>query len=291
MHQDRSPNPISADTAEFNAADLHVSAQLGEKAYPYILDRMGEYNTNFKGEPKKLQEIAHIYKELSKNDPVFANEVQIAADGSLNFYPNKITSPQLRKLEDNLIADSIRVLHDRQNNMFESDDADRVLKDIAALQKEEKRLVPPPKNSADTNQALYDPQASAANLHDTSLLGASANSEMLNTVGRLNVHYQHDPKILRHIAHMYKDLSKNDPLFANEIQIGAGGLLEFIPTKRKSEKLQSLETKLGYDEATRKEQNAQFPVPPGMSVVDPWINADKNAMQREERRVLGLPQL
>jgi hypothetical protein len=153
MHQDLSPNPISADTAEFNAADLHASSQLGERANPYILDRMGEYNTNFKDEPKKLQEIAHIYKQLSKNDPVFANEVQIAADGSLNFYPSKVTSPQLRKLEDNLIADSMLVLHDRQNNMFESDDADRVLKDIAALQNEEKRLVPTPKNAADTNKA------------------------------------------------------------------------------------------------------------------------------------------
>jgi hypothetical protein len=183
------------------------------------------------------------------------------------------------------------VLHDRQNNMFESDAADRVLKDIAALQNEEKRLVPTPKNAADTNKALYDPQNSAANLHDTSLLGASANSEMLDIVGRLNVHYQHDPKTLKHIAHMYKDLSKNDRLFANQVQIGAGGLLEFIPTKLKSEKLQSLETKLGYDEATRKELNSQFAVPPGMSVVDPWINADKSAMQREERRMLGLAPL
>jgi hypothetical protein len=284
MPQDRPLNPSAVDTAPGNAADLHTLSLFGEKAYPFILDKIGEFNTNFKDDPKKLQEIAHIYKQLSKNDPLVANEVQIAADGSLNFFPNKATSPLLRKLEENLVPDFGRLVNDQQNNLFAGDDSDRVSKDLVALREEEKRLVPGWRKTRD--DILCDPHASATSLHDTSLLGARANSEMLDIVGRLNVHYQHDPKTLRNIAHMYKELSQSDPLFANQIHIGAGGLLEFIPTKLTSEKLKSLETKIG-DEVAANQLNLEFSALPGTSGTDALIAADQIALEREERRLLG----
>ena len=80
MCQDR-PNPSAVDTAQSNAKDLHNLSVFGEKAYPYILTRMGELNTNFKDDPGKSFKRSRICTDsLVRTIPYLTDEVQIAAD-------------------------------------------------------------------------------------------------------------------------------------------------------------------------------------------------------------------
>ena len=92
--------------------------------------------------PKVLADIQQDFTVLSKNDPLFVNEVRMGKDGSLQFFPNKITSPALEKIQKQFSLDLLwqepgeqyPTLHGRIEG------ARPIHQEIEAMQKEEKSL-------------------------------------------------------------------------------------------------------------------------------------------------------
>jgi hypothetical protein len=125
------------------AHDLYQLAQMGQIGEPYMAKDLKELNARFSSDHKTLAAIQKQYRAMSKDDPLFINEVQIGKDGSLDFSSSKVTSPELQNMQLQFVADFTKRQDDKDKKNLVSLKADEkvLLADSAAMQKEEKNIV------------------------------------------------------------------------------------------------------------------------------------------------------
>jgi hypothetical protein len=142
--------PSTPDQQAPRAAEsLHEWAFAGNPAESKMSQEVAQLNHEFAGNKGMLAQIAQQYKALSKNDALFASEVNIGKDGSLTFTPNTVISHELRDYSSKA-AKELKALHKIESKMGKEKDEGR-RKDLIADKKNFEKMM---KQSAKTQQSM-----------------------------------------------------------------------------------------------------------------------------------------